>query len=105
LKKFPSDFQYILGLQEASVVAMVDGYSQATNKPIVVSVHTYASTGNGMGNIMSAFLNKTPLIIIAGQQTRDMVLGEAMLTNREAIASRGSSGRMSLPVPKTSQQP
>ena len=84
LKNFPSDFEYILGLQEASVVAMADGFSQATRKPVVVSLHTSAGTGNGMGNIMSAFLNKTPLVIIAGQQTREMLIGEPMLTNRDA---------------------
>ena len=84
LKNFPNDFEYILGLQEASVVAMADGYSQATRKPVVVSLHTSAGTGNGMGNIMSAFLNKTPLVIIAGQQTREMLIGEPMLTNRDA---------------------
>lgn len=83
LKNFPQDFHYILGLQEASVVAMADGYAQASRKPVVVSLHTSAGTGNGMGNIMTAFLNKTPLIIIAGQQTREMLLGEPMLTNRE----------------------
>ncbi len=84
LKNFPKDFEYILGLQEASVVAMADGYSQATRKPVVVSLHTSAGTGNGMGNIMGAFLNKTPLVIIAGQQTREMLIGEPMLTNRDA---------------------
>lgn len=84
LKDFPSDFEYVLGLQEASVVAMADGFSQASRKPVVVSLHTSAGTGNGMGNIMSAFLNKTPLIIIAGQQTREMLIGEPMLANREA---------------------
>ena len=84
LKNFPKDFEYILGLQEASVVAMADGYSQATRKPVLVSLHTSAGTGNGMGNIMGAFLNKTPLVIIAGQQTREMLIGEPMLTNRDA---------------------
>ncbi len=37
LKNFPEDFQYVLGLQEASVVAMADGFSQATNKPVLVN--------------------------------------------------------------------
>ncbi|EFY94488.1 benzoylformate decarboxylase [Metarhizium robertsii ARSEF 23] len=63
---------------------MADGFSQATRKPVLVSLHTSAGTGNGMGNIMTAFLNKTPLVIIAGQQTRDMLIGEPMLTNRDA---------------------
>ena len=46
--------------------------------------HTAAGTGNGMGNIMTAFLNKTPLIIIAGQQTRQMLIGDPYLTDRDA---------------------
>ena len=84
LKNFPSDFQYILGLQEASVVGMADGFAQATRKPAVAVLHTAAGTGNGMGNIMTAFLNKTPLIIIAGQQTRQMLIGDPYLTDRDA---------------------
>jgi len=83
LKNFPEDFQYVLGLQEASVVAMADGFSQATNKPVLVNLHTCAGTGNGMGNIMTAYQNKTPLIITAGQQTRAMILHEPLLTNRD----------------------
>jgi benzoylformate decarboxylase len=83
LKNFPDDFQYILGLQEATAVAMADGFAQATRRPALVNLHTSAGTGNGMGNIMTAFLNKTPLIITAGQQTREMILCEPMLTNRD----------------------
>src|SRR6202167_5027752 len=83
LKNFPKDFQYVLGLQEASVVAMADGFSQATKKPVLVNLHGCAGTGNGMGNIMTAYQNKTPLIITAGQQTREMLLGDTYLTNRD----------------------
>jgi benzoylformate decarboxylase len=83
LKNFPRDFQYVLGLQEASAVAMADGFAQATRKPVLVNLHTAAGTGNGMGNIMTAYQNKTPLIITAGQQTREMVLYEPLLTNRD----------------------
>jgi benzoylformate decarboxylase len=86
LKNFPSDFEYVLGLQEASVVAMADGFSQATNKPALVNLHTAAGTGNGMCNIMTAYQNKTPLIITAGQQTREMILCEPYLTNRDETA-------------------
>jgi benzoylformate decarboxylase len=83
LKNFPKDFQYVLGLQEASVVAMADGFSQATLKPALVNLHSSAGTGNGMCNIMTAYLNKTPLIITAGQQTREMILCDPLLTNRD----------------------
>jgi benzoylformate decarboxylase len=83
LKNFPADFRYILGLQEASVVAMADGFAQATRHPVLINLHTSAGTGNGMCSLMTAFLNKTPLIVTAGQQTRDMLLGDPFLTNRD----------------------
>src|SRR5208282_6659636 len=83
LKNFPKDFQYVLGLQEASAVAMADGFAQGTKKPVLVNLHSGAGTGNGMCNIMTAFQNKTPLIIMAGQQTRGMILGDPLLTNRD----------------------
>jgi benzoylformate decarboxylase len=83
LKNFPKDFQYVLGLQEASAVAMADGFAQGTRKPVLVNLHSGAGTGNGMCNIMTAFQNKTPLIITAGQQTREMILGDPYLTNRD----------------------
>src|SRR5947207_11091882 len=68
LKNFPSDFQYVLGLQEASAVAMADGFAQATKKPALVNLHSGAGVGNGMCSIMTAYQNKTPLVITAGQQ-------------------------------------
>src|SRR3954452_22105405 len=84
LADFPSDFRYILGLQEASAIAMADGYAQSTRRPALVNLHSGPGTGNSMGNLMGAFENKTPLIVTAGQQTRDMLLMEPWLTNVEA---------------------
>jgi benzoylformate decarboxylase len=83
LKNFPSDFEYVLALQEASAVAMADGFAQATHRPALLNLHTSAGMGNGMGNIMTAYLNKTPLVITAGQQTREMILCDPLLTNRD----------------------
>jgi benzoylformate decarboxylase len=83
LKNFPSDFQYILGLQEATVVAMADGFAQATRRPALVNLHTGAGVGNGMCSILTAFLNKTPLIVTAGQQTREMIICDPYLANRD----------------------
>jgi benzoylformate decarboxylase len=84
LKNFPSDFRYVLGLQEASVIGMADGFAQATGRAALVNVHTGAGLGNTLGNLMTASLNKTPLIVTAGQQTREMLLMEPWLTNVEA---------------------
>jgi benzoylformate decarboxylase len=81
LKNFPDDFHYILGLQEASVLAMADGFAQSAGKPALVNVHTAAGTGNAMGSLIAAYKSNTPLIVTAGQQTREMVLCEPYLTN------------------------
>jgi benzoylformate decarboxylase len=37
-----------------------------------------------MGNLLTVFQNKTPLIVTAGQQTREMLLLEPWLTNVDA---------------------
>ncbi|MGH3981399.1 MAG: benzoylformate decarboxylase [Pseudonocardiaceae bacterium] len=84
LKDFPPDFRYVLGLQEASVIGMADGFAQATNRPALVNVHAGPGTGNSMGALLTASQNKTPLIVTAGQQAREMVLMESFLTNVEA---------------------
>ncbi|WP_329045907.1 benzoylformate decarboxylase [Amycolatopsis sp. NBC_01488] len=84
LSDFPDDFTYVLALQEASVMAMADAYAQITGKPALVNVHTAAGTGNAMGSLIAAYDAKTPLVVTAGQQHRDMVITEPYLTNRDA---------------------
>jgi len=59
---------YVWGLQEASVVAMADGYAQASGKPGVINLHTAGGFGNGAGNLLNALTTGTPLIVTAGQQ-------------------------------------
>ena len=63
---------------------MADGFAQATRRPALVNLHTAAGIGNGTCNynIMTALLNKTPLIM-AGQQTREMIICDPLLTNRD----------------------
>jgi len=85
LQDFPDDFTYILGLQEASVMAMADGYAQATGRPALVNLHTFGGMGHAMGNLICAYYNKTPLIVTAGQQNREMLLLEPYLTNVQAV--------------------
>lgn len=85
LQDFPDDFTYVLGLQEASVLAMADGYAQATGRPALVNLHTIAGVGHAMGNLICAYYNKTPLVITAGQQNREMLLLEPYLTHVRAV--------------------
>jgi benzoylformate decarboxylase len=84
LKNFPDDFTYVLGLQEASVLAMADGFAQSTGKPALVNLHTGAGTGNAMGSLVAAYKGNIPLIVTAGQQTREMMLCEPYLSNKDA---------------------
>jgi benzoylformate decarboxylase len=45
LKDFPSDFRYVLGLQESAVVGMADGFAQVTGRPSLVNLHTTPASG------------------------------------------------------------
>jgi len=83
LKDFPDDFRYVLALQEACAVGMADGYAQITGKAVLVILHTAAGLGNAMGNIASAWYSHAPLIIVACNQTREMLLLEPYLANVE----------------------
>ena len=71
--------EYILGLQEAVVVAMADGYSRASGKLSVANVHVAPGLGNAMGSIFNAKFYGSPVLITAGQQEQGHGLMEPML--------------------------
>lgn len=98
LADFPSDIRYVLGLQEAVVVGMADGFAQASGKTTVVNLHTAPGVGNAMGAIFNAQANHSPLLITAGQQARAQITLQANLTNRDAT-------RMPHPLVKWSYEP
>src|SRR3954469_24248030 len=98
LADFPEDFRYVLGLQEAVVVGMADGFAQASGKPAFVNLHTAPGMGNAMGAIFNAQANHSPLVITAGQQARHLMTLQANLTNRDAT-------RMPHPLVKWSYEP
>jgi benzoylformate decarboxylase len=79
LSDWPDDIDYVLGLQEASVVGMADGYAQATRNAGFVNLHSAAGVGNALGNIYNAYRNQTPLVITAGQQARSILPLQAFL--------------------------
>jgi benzoylformate decarboxylase len=49
LASFPSGFWYVLGLQEASVIAMADGFAKATRRPALVTWTAGAAWGTRWG--------------------------------------------------------
>lgn len=73
LRDWPNDIRYVLGLQEASVVAMADGYAQGTRRAAFVNLHSAAGVGHALGNLFTAFRNGTPLVVSAGQQARSLL--------------------------------
>lgn len=83
-RDFPPDFEYVLGLQEAVVVGMADGYAQASGNAAFVNLHSAAGVGNAMGNIFTAYKNQTPLIVTAGQQARSILPFDPFLASVRA---------------------
>jgi benzoylformate decarboxylase len=100
LAEFPDDFTYVLGLQEAAVVGMADGYAQASGKVTHVNLHTAPGVGNAMGAIFNAQANHTPLLVTAGQQVRAQITMQANLTNRDAIRMPHPLVKWSYEVPR-----
>ena len=78
LKDHP-DLTYVLGLQEAIVVAMADGFARASGKLVACNVHVAPGLGNAMGSIYNAKFTRTPMIVTAGQQEIGHGLTEPLL--------------------------
>jgi benzoylformate decarboxylase len=74
------EFEYVLGVQEASVVAMADGYARATGAPAFVSLHVAAGLANGLIGLLNASRSRTPLVVTAGQQDRRHLAQDPMLS-------------------------
>lgn len=84
LTGWPDDFRYVLGLQESVVVSMADGYAQSRREPVLVNLHSAGGVGHALGAVFTAYRNRTPMVITAGQQTRTVMFGEPFLGATEA---------------------
>jgi len=74
-----SHIKYVLGLQEALVVSMADGYARASNRLAACNVHVAPGLGNAMGSLYTAKIYGSPVLITAGQQEQGHGLKEPML--------------------------
>lgn len=74
-----TDIAYVLALQEASAVAMADGYAQGANRPGFLNLHTAGGLGHGFGNLLNAGISGTPLVVTAGQQDSRHILTDPLL--------------------------
>jgi len=71
LKAMP--FPYVMGLNEAVVMGMADGFARASGKPALVNLHSAAGTGHALGNLFTAYKNNAPIVVTAGQQARSIL--------------------------------
>jgi benzoylformate decarboxylase len=75
-----NDVRYVLGLQEAALMAMADGYAQASGKLTVLNLHVAPGLGNAMGMLYDAQKAGAPILITAGQQDLEYLVTEPILS-------------------------
>ena len=75
-----NDIRYILGLQEAALMAMADGYAQASGKLTVLNLHVAPGLGNAMGMLYDAQMAGSPILVTAGQQDTEYLIQEPILS-------------------------
>ncbi len=71
--------RYVLGLQEAVVVGMADGYARASRRLAACNLHCTPGLGHAMGALYSAKFSGSPVIVTAGQYEIGYGLQEPML--------------------------
>src|SRR6266849_2061239 len=74
-----NELRYMLGLQEAAVIAMADGYAQAAGKLAVVNLHVAPGLGNAMGMLHDAQKAGSPILVTAGQHDQSFTATEPIL--------------------------
>src|SRR5882672_424658 len=75
-----NEIRYVLGLQEAALMAMADGYAQASGKLAVLNLHVAPGLGNAMGMLYDAQKAGSPILVTAGQQDNDYIVMEPILS-------------------------
>ena len=70
--------RYVLGLHEAAVIGMADGWAQATGGLAVANVHVQPGLANAMSGILNAARGRVPVLVTVGQQWQSMLPGRAL---------------------------
>src|SRR2546426_2135371 len=73
------ELRYVLGLQEAAVMAMADGYARASGRLTMVNLHAAPGLGNAMGMLYDAQKAGAPILVTAGQQDQSYGASEPFL--------------------------
>jgi len=83
-----NDLRYVLGLQEAALMAMADGYAQAKGALAVLNLHVAPGLGNAMGMLYDAQKAGAPVLVTAGQQDTEYLVTEPILSADLATLAR-----------------
>jgi benzoylformate decarboxylase len=73
------ELRYILGLAEVAVMAMTDGYAQASGQLAACNLHVAPGLGNAMGMLYDAKKAGSPILVTAGQHDQGFALKEPLL--------------------------
>jgi benzoylformate decarboxylase len=73
------ELRYILGLAEVVVMAMADGYAQASGQLAACNLHVAPGLGNAMGMLYDAKKAGAPILVTAGQHDQGFALKEPLL--------------------------
>src|ERR1700732_4254459 len=79
-----NEIRYVLGLQEAALMAMGDGYAQASGRLAVLNLHVAPGLGNAMGMLYDAQKAGAPVFLTAGQQNTEYLATEPILSGELA---------------------
>ena len=104
-----NEIRYLLGLQEAAIMSMADGYAQASGKLAVCNFHTTPGLGNALGMLYDAQKAGAPLLVTAGQHDQTFNVTEPILwaalppiarvDDRPGLFTPGGSDPRSSPEP------
>lgn len=71
--------RFVLGLQEAAVLGMADGFARASQRLVACNLHAAPGLGNAMGALYNAKFAGSPVLVTAGQHETGHGLQEPML--------------------------
>ncbi len=96
--------RYILGLHEAAVMGMADGYAQQGDRLGVVNVHVQPGLANALSGILNAARARVPLLVTVGQQVTSLIdkapfLGGELVELAKPIAKGAWEARSAAEVP------
>ncbi|MBV9329671.1 MAG: thiamine pyrophosphate-binding protein [Chloroflexi bacterium] len=77
--------RYILGLHEASLVSMADGYARATGRVPFVNVYMVPGTANALSAIYIASRDRVPLVVTSTQQSRPIVARDTYASHDDLL--------------------